>query len=143
MAKIKDNARISAKWKRRAEGAGAEYEEGVRNPREDWAQATAASEPAYEQGVQQSISRKAYGKGVRKAGTAKWQENALAKGPTRYANGISLSQNAYEEGFAPFRQTIASVNLPPRGPKGDPKNIARVTAIAKALHAKKIELEGR
>lgn len=143
MAKIKDTARIAAKWKRRAESAGPEYEEGVRNPRADWATQTAAAESNYEQGVQASISRKAFGKGVRKAGTEKWQKNALEKGPSRFATGVALAQDNYETGFAPFQATIASLQLPPRGPKGDPKNIARVAAIAKALHAKKLELAGR
>jgi DNA-binding transcriptional MocR family regulator len=143
MAAIKETARIADKWERRAGNAQAEYEEGVRNPRKDWAAATASAEKAFEQGIQQSIQRKAFGKGVRKAGTAKWQENAVEKGPVRFAQGVSLAKGSYEEGFAPFRQTISNLTLPARGAKGDPKNINRVAAVAKALHDKKLELEGR
>jgi len=143
MANIKDASLIASKWKRRSENAGAEYEEGVRNPRTDWAQATSAAESAYDQGVQNAINRKAFGKGVRKAGTAKWQSNALSKGPSRFSTGVAAAQQAYEDGFAPYRQTISALSLPARGAKGDPKNIQRVAAVASALHAKKIELEGR
>ncbi len=57
--------------------------------------------------------------------------------------GAVATVAAYEEGFAPFRTTIANLTLPPRGPKGDPKNINRVSAVASALHKKKLELEGR
>lgn len=143
MAAIKSAAEISSKWSRRAGTAGAEYEEGVRNPRKDWATETAKSEQAYEQGIQASISRKAFGKGVKKSGTEKWQRNAIEKGPARFTQGVGVAQNDYEAGFEPFRQVISATNLPQRGPKGDPKNIQRVAVLAKALHSKKLELEGR
>lgn len=143
MAKIKESAVISSKWARRAGNASDEYLQGVQNPRVDWATATAAAEKAYEDGIQKSVARKAFGKGVKKAGSTKWQNAAIEKGPDRYRTGVQLGQAAYEEGFAPFRAAIASLNLPARGAKGDPKNIDRVRAVAEALHKKKLELEGR
>ena len=143
MPAIKSTAQIADKWKRRAGSAGIEYEEGVKNPRADWAEETKKAESTYEQGVQASIARKAFGKGVTKAGTDKWQRNAIAKGPARFTSGVQLAGGSYEEGFAPFAQTIAQTQLPSRGPKGDPKNIQRVAVMSKALHDKKIELEGR
>lgn len=142
MAEIKDVTRSAEKWRRRTETAGAEYEEGIRNPRADWADRTAAAEGNYEQGVQAAIQRKSFGKGVRKTGSAGWQEAALAKGPTRFAQGVAQSQDKYENGFRPFAETIAKLTLPPRGPKGDPKNINRVAVIAKALHERKLQLQG-
>ena len=142
MANVKSMSRISEKWKRVASGAGAEYEEGVRNPRADWAEETSKAEGTYEQGIQSSIGRKAFGKGVKKAGTSKWQENAIRKGPGRFAEGVSLAQSAYEEGFAPYREVLARTALPARGPKGDPKNLMRVAIVAKALHDEKIKREG-
>lgn len=143
MAKIKALDKIADKWTRVAGAAGAEYEEGVRNPRADWATETQKAETNYEQGVQASISRKAFGKGVKSAGTDKWQRNAIEKGPIRFTQGVQLSKKAYEDGFSPFRETIAALKLPPRGPKGDPKNILRVAAVAKALHDRKLQLEGQ
>jgi len=142
MANIKSLDRISSKWKRVASGAQTEYEEGVKNPRTDWADATAKSETAYEQGIQSAIGRKAFGKGVHRAGTEKWQRAAIEKGPQRFAQGVSLAENEYEAGFAPYREVISRLTLPPRGAKGDPKNIQRVAAIAKALHDEKLKREG-
>lgn len=142
MAEIKELSDIVSKWQRRAGSAGTEYAEGVKNPKKDWATETAAAEGNYEAGLQKSISRKAFGKGVKKAGTSKWQQNSIEKGPARYAQGVSQAGDAYATGFAPFAQTIANTTLPPRGPKGDPNNIQRVVVIAKALHEKKISLEG-
>lgn len=140
MPAIKPLDRISAKWSRVSNLSQESYREGVQNPTKDWALATAAAEDNYNKGVQAAIAAKRFGKGVRKAGTSKWQDNAIAKGPDRWGQGIRLSENAYQEGFAPFRETILNTKLPDRGPKGDPKNIERVRIMAEALHAKKISL---
>jgi hypothetical protein len=137
MPPVKSLDRISEKWARQSSTAQPEYTAGIQNPRKDWAQATAQAESSYEKGVQTGIQEKRFSKGVKNAGTAKWQENALAKGSTRWAEGISLSKSAYVDGFSPYRTIIENLQLPVRGPKGDPANIQRVAAIATALHAEK------
>lgn len=142
MPAVKSLDRISKKWARVAQASQAEYEEGVRNPRKNWAEETAAAEGRYEQGIQKSITDKRFGKGVRKAGQEKWQRNSVEKGVSRWADGIRLSTDNYESGFAPYRTVIENVKLPERGPKGDPKNIQRVAAIATALHAEKLKRQG-
>jgi hypothetical protein len=142
MPAIKTLDRIKAKWNRVTSAASGEYEEGVRNPRTDWKTATMGAEKAYESGIQKSIQQKAFGKGVNKAGTAKWQTNAIEKGPARFSQGVQLAEQAYADGFAPFRDVIANLKLPDRGPKGDPVNIQRVALQAKALHDKKLSLRG-
>ena len=95
MANIKSMDRITEKWKRVAAGAGEEYRVGIENPRTDWATATKNAESSYEAGIAAAVGRKAFGKGVGKAGTGKWQAMALAKGPGRWAEGIGLSGEAY------------------------------------------------
>ena len=142
MAKVKSVEAAAAKFERRAGNAGPEYEEGVRNPRADWAAQTKAAEVAYNAGVTKAVAEKRFGKGVTKAGTANWQANAIAKGPSRYMEGIRLSAGAYAAGFAPYQSVLAALNLPARGPKGDPKNIERVRMVAEARHAKKNALRG-
>jgi hypothetical protein len=137
MAQIKSLSRISNKWKTVTPQRQSEYIEGVSNPRADWKTQTLKAAPMYERGLQQSIANKSFDKGVNSAGTAKWQENALTKGPGRWAEGVGLGQGNYEVGFSPYQAIIAGLTLPPRGPKGDPNNIARVAIIAKALHEAK------
>ena len=134
MPKIKSLSRISNKWKTVTPQRQAEYVDGVQNPRSDWKTSTLAATSQYERGVQQSIANKSFDKGVTAAGTSKWQDNALTKGPGRWAEGVGLGQSAYESGFGPYANIIAGLNLPPRGPKGDPANIQRVAMIAKALN---------
>lgn len=141
MADIKPLARTKEKWKRQSAVSTPEYEAGVRDPKTDWSDATAAAEKNYNTGVQQAIQRGAFGRGVKKAGTAAWQEGALTKGTTRWAQGIAISEDKYAEGFAPYHDVISNLKLPARGPKGDPANIQRVAAVAKALHDKKIAIQ--
>lgn len=142
MANIKSLDRIGEKWSRVTQNATQDYTAGIDNPRTDWATATKAAEKNYDSAVQAAIGRKSFGKGVTKAGTGKWQQNARDKGAPRFAQGVSVARPSYEEGFAPYRAVIAGLNLPARGPKGDPANIARVTAVTTALRAEKLKRLG-
>ena len=142
MATIKSMDRIKAKWNERASVSGGAYADGIANPRADWATQAKAAESNYEKGVQAAISAKRFGKGVSRAGTAKWQKGATEKGTVRWAAGISGAVDAYETGFKPYRDVIASLTLPARGPKGDAANITRVSTVANALHAKKVAISG-
>lgn len=142
MAGVKSLDKIREKWKRVSAGAQAEYEAGVADPRKDWASATKAAEKAYDAGVQAAIAAKRFGKGVAKAGTAKWQSMALAKGPRRWAEGIALAEDAYATAFAPYHTALGAIVYPEKGARGDPRNIDRVAIVAKTLHALKIRLKG-
>lgn len=134
----KDINSIASKWSTRAQAAGADYTAGVKNTSSDWAGATAASADSWAQGVAQASSDGRFAKGVTAAGNQKWQTNAATKGATRYPQGVAGAQTAYSNGFAPFLSVIQNTPLPPRSPRGSPNNIQRVTAIAAALHNKKI-----
>lgn len=142
MPEMRSPESAAAKWARRAGSAGPEYEDGVKNPRKDWAQATADAEEAFKAGVTAAAAAGRFGTGVRKAGTAKWQDNAIAKGPLRYAQGVALAEGAYASGFSPYADVIRNTKLPKRGPKGAPGNIERVKVMAAALHQKRISLQG-
>ncbi|MCK4626063.1 MAG: hypothetical protein KAV00_12175 [Phycisphaerae bacterium] len=138
MPEIKSMDRIKDAWKRRSAASTPDYTAGIQNPRKDWASETVAAEENYNAGVQAAVARGAFGKGVADAGTDKWKRNALSKGVQRWASGIALAENAYVAGFTPYAQVIANTTLPPRGPKGDPKNIERVRVMADALHQEKV-----
>lgn len=138
MAKIKSAADIAQKWARVTPQRTQDYQEGVKNPSVDWEQATAKAEDNYKQGVTKAANEGRFAKGVKKAGTQKWQKNTLEKGPNRFAEGVAVSQPEFQAGFDPFREVIAATNLPPRFPKGDPRNIERVKVMAEALRKKKV-----
>lgn len=135
---LKPIEQIADKWARRAGAAGPDYTAGVKAPGKDWAAETGAAETAYEQGVQEAIGRKAFGREVRKAGSAKWQAKAADVGAPRYPTGITASKADFNAGFAPFASVIQAVSLPSKGPRGAAANIERVRAVADALHNKRV-----
>lgn len=138
MTAIKSAAQIAQKWARVTPQRTADYEQGVRSPRKSWAEATGNAVQAYEQGIQESISKGRFAAGVAAAGDEKWKKKTIEKGVRRWGPGVQVAQSDFEAGFAPYRQVIEGVELPPRYPKGDPRNLERVAAITSALHAAKV-----
>lgn len=135
--KLKPIADIATKFVRRASAAGPDYEAGIRAPKADWATEAKAAEAAFEAGIQDAVSRKAFGKGVSKAGSEKWSRKALAVGPARFGPGVAAALQDYTTEFSPYRDALERVALPARGRRGDPANIERVRTIATALHSQK------
>jgi len=136
MADVKSLGSIAEKFTRVTPGRQSDFEAGVQSPAKDWETGASAAESAYEGGVSEAIGRKAYGKGVRDAGTSKWKSKTLAV-KERWGAGVRISGDDYQSGFAPYHAVIERTQLPPRFPKGDPRNLDRVTAIASALHQAK------
>lgn len=135
---IKPIAEIASKWAQRAQAASGDYTKGVESTQKDWSQLTANASNAWQTGVTQAASRGSFTKGVRAAGTSKWRDAAKTKGAQRYGPGVSVAEPDFQNGFAPYAQTIASLSLPQRQAKGSPANYDRVRAIGTALHAKKV-----
>ena len=138
MAEIRNMAKIKEKWTRVTPMRSEDFRLGVESPRRDWATQAIAQKETWKMAITDAAAKDMFAKGITAAGTGKWKEKALAKGPGRFAEGVMMAGPDFEKGFAPFAEVIASTVLPPRFPKGDPRNIARVSAIATALRAKKI-----
>lgn len=130
---------IAAKWGRVTPQRAQDFEEGVKAPKKDWATETVAAEAAFEDGVKKAMARKAFGKGVRGAGTGKQQAATIAKGVDegRWAAGVQLAEPAMAAGMEPVVRALAAVRLPPGFAKGDPRNYDRVKAVGTALHKMK------
>jgi len=133
MANIKPIDRIAEKWARVTPQRTQDYTDGIENPRTDWAGATAAAADTYKDAVTKAANSGQFAKGVRNAGTQKWQQRARQKGPQRFAEGVQIAQPDYQAGFAPYADVIKATTLPPRYAKGDPRNIDRVRVISSAL----------
>lgn len=116
------------------------FEEGVKNPKRDWAKSTLAAEGNYEESIRKSITRKAFGKGVTKCGTAKQQAKTIANLP-RWREGIEGAETEMAEKMAPVVAVLESIKLPVAYPKGDPRNLDRVKVITQGL--RKAKEEGR
>ena len=138
MAEIKALAAIREKWGRVTPGRTADYTLGIKNPKRDWETEAAAAEDRYKSGVDQAAMKGMYGKGIKAAGSKKWEERSLKKGPGRFAEGVYIAAPDFEKGFAPFHAAIERTTLPEKFPKGDPRNYERVKAIGTALHNEKV-----
>lgn len=138
MAEIKSLSAIGEKWSRVTPGRVDDYKLGVTSPKRDWAEEAKAAKDNWKAGIDAAAAKDLFAKGVEKAGTGKWKEKALKKGPTRFSEGVYMARPDYEKGFAPFREAIAAVDLGPRYPKRDPRNLERVKKVVDALVSKKL-----
>lgn len=135
MPRVRANG--AQRWAQRTAAATPDYQAGVNNPRQSWQQATVAASDAHKAATTKALNEGRFAKGVQKAGDAKWQRAAAGKGAQRFGEGAAAGVNDYSEGVAPFIAVIERTPLPPRGPKGDPRNIDRVRVLADALHKAK------
>ncbi|MBA7670747.1 hypothetical protein ES703_78894 [subsurface metagenome] len=138
MAEIKSLSAIRDKWTRVTPGRTEDYKIGIQNPKRDWETETVEARDNWKAGIDAAAAKGLFEKGVVKAGTKKWQEKALKKGPGRFAEGVYIAGPDYEKGFAPYREAIARVDLGPRFPKRDPRNLERVRRVVEALVEEKI-----
>lgn len=138
MAEIKTIQQIQEKWGRVTPGRSEDYTLGIKNPKRDWAQAATQAKESQKAAMVVAAQNDSYAKGVAKAGTAKWQAKAIAKGPARFSEGVTQGAPDYGTGFAPYADVIKATTLPGRFPAGDPRNIDRVKVISQALRKKKM-----
>lgn len=142
MAYIRTIDVIAKKWSSVTPQRSGDYEAGVKAPRASWSRQAVAALDAWKAGVQAAVAANSYSKGVTRAGDTAWEEGAINKGLQRWGPGVQLSMDKYQRGFAPYREAIAGVVLPPRYARRDPRNLARVAAIVDALKRKKEGMGG-
>jgi len=136
--RVKDAAASAAKFKTRAMAAGGDYAAGVKASGQDWAANAAAAGDNYAAGVTAAIGRQAFTKGVMASGPEKFVRNASGIGAQRYPQGVGNAEGDWQKGAAPYLDTLRNLTPPPRRPKGDPGNYARVQAVGEALRARKL-----
>lgn len=124
---------LAKKFGDRARAAAPDYKIGVEAAGADWEQNTVAGEQNYVDGVNAAIGRKAFGKGVRASGAAHYVKRASDLGSVRYGPGIQAGTDRWATNFLPFAQALASMTLPPPGPKRSPQNQARANFVAAEL----------
>jgi len=138
MAEIKSLAAIRDKWTRVTPGRIEDYKIGIQNPKRDWEEEALEAKGNWKAGIDAAAAKDLFAKGIKKAGTEKWKKNALKKGPGRFAEGVYIAGDDYAEGFKPYREAIAAVDLGPRFPRRDPRNLERVKRVVEALIATKL-----
>jgi len=138
MTTIKSLDKIQAKWAQVTPERAPFYEEGIKAPGKDWSTEAAKGQIAYEAAMRDPNVLAQRAKQIKVVGTEKWSRKSQAVGPSRFREGVPAAADDFGKGFSPFHATIASLALPEKGARGDPKNYARVKAIGDALHKKRM-----
>jgi len=124
----------SEKFERRGRQAGKDYENGVsRVSDSDQQQATVKAADRWESGVQDAIQEDRFTQGAENPNKS-WQTAAIETGSSRFTSGVSEAGDVWEDAFQPFADTLESLNLEPRGPRGDQANYDRSQAVGEALN---------
>ena len=138
--KLRPLDQVVDKWSRKATAAGPDYTAGIQAPRIPWSQGAIAAKEAWKQGVADAAAKELFAKGVARAGDAKWLKKATELGVRRYPEGVAAAKDDYKSNFAPFYDALGKVALPPRAPRGDPRNLERVKAIVQTMRQVKEQL---
>jgi len=139
---IKDVGTLSTKFVQRAVNAVDAYKAGVMQPKQSQSAMAIAAIPTWQSAVSSSAAAARMKAGLSAAGDAGWQHGATTKGATRYPDGVRVAQQKWASNVGPYLQTIAGLTLPARGIRGSDANIARVSAVASALHKQKVAKAG-
>ncbi len=142
MPKIRDPQYLADKWARRAQAASQDYVEGVRNPSENWQEATLRARDRWRQGIQEAMNNNLWEAGVRGTPNEEWQRRAVELGQARYPQGVAARKDVWQREWEPYRQVLEGLTLPERGPKGAPQNYERVRAVGEALRQAKLRRAG-
>lgn len=136
----KTAATAVTKWQSRTSVASGDYVEGARTTDKDQSQRAIAAKEVYKSALQESFTRDAYAKGLSKSGKQGWLEGVQEKGQQNYLTGVSAdkSRSKYVTNSSRFDAARKAADTMPRGPKGSPQNLAKVSAVVTALRAVKI-----
>lgn len=134
---MKPAQQVAEKFVMRASAAAGYYVSGAEKTPKDQSVAAIAAKAIYQQQLTASFSRDSYAKGLGKSGKAGWLTGIRTKGQDRFGSGVAASASRYASESAKFDSARnAAANLP-RGVKGSPTNLARVTAVVNALRVAK------
>lgn len=132
------NASASAeKYATRASAASGDYVDGARTTTKDQAQAAIAAAEIHKAATLAALNEGRYAKGLQKSGKQKWLNGVTNKGGNRYGEGVSQAAPTYATESARFDGARGAAGSLPRGIKGSPQNLQRVTAVVNALIAAK------
>lgn len=135
---MKSAQQVAEKFVTRAGAASGDYVAGSEQTSKDQSAAAIAAKAVYQQALTASFSRGSFEKGLVKSGKSGWLNGVRTKGQDRFGTGVAASASKYASESAKFDGARGAANNLPRGVKGSPTNLARVTAVVNALRAAKV-----
>ena len=98
---------------------------GERTVAKTWARRASAAARDYEAGL---------------ASPKRGEAQQFLGAPEMFAAAVASSRSAYARGWAPYRDVLLKLNLPPRGKVGSRVNLRRAFMVNEALHKEKLRL---
>ena len=136
--KVKSAEASTTKWLDNAGRAGEEFATNAEAAAAAWDKNTQAAAGNFHSAITAPGIKERFRRGVAKAGASKFARKVREVGKDRFAPGVAAAVTDYKAGVEPYLNTIASLTLSPRKPKGDPANYQRVEQVGKALNAKRL-----
>lgn len=136
---MKSASTSATKWATRTSAASVDYVAGVNATDKDQSAHAVAAKEIYKSQLQASFAKDSYAKGLQKSGKAGWQAGVTQKGGQNYSTGVSTAgaQTKYATNSGKYDSARSAATNLPRGARGSAANLARVAAVANALHAAK------
>ena len=133
-----------ARWKAGAAGAQAAYTAGVQNTQIDVMGKAAAAGADAVRGYADAWASGRVAAGIQAAGgTAGWKAATVAKA-ANYGTGVNLGGDKFARSMGKLLPALDGIvaGLPARVPGNPGANLARVSGVVMALHARKGEFKG-
>lgn len=126
------------KFVERASVAGGDYVDGAKGSSKSWSGAAKAAAGIYKAAVTKAANDGRYEKGIDKSGDAQWLKGVTSVGEGRFSEGVANASTKYATNSAAYDTARNAAAQMPRGVKGSPENLARVSTVVKALRAAKV-----
>jgi hypothetical protein len=135
---VKPASALADKFASRAQNATNEYSQGVQTTAKDQNALAQAAADRWATATAAAAANKLFAKGLSRSSTADWKAGVAAKGAARFGPGAAAAKGKWAARVQVFFDTLNSLALSAKLPKGDPSNMNRSAQVAAALHAKKI-----
>jgi len=140
--KVKSIDVSTDKWSDNAGRAAEAFAAEAEAAADAWQKNTSAASDTYGSAISAPGIKERFRRGVVKAGASKFARKIREVGRDRFAPGVAAAVPDYKAGAEPYFQTLASLSLSSRKPRGDPANYRRVEEVGKALNAKRLAMLG-
>lgn len=136
--KVPSAAEVAKKWGEETPRRSTYYQLGTAGAGADWEKGASESASNFKAAIQASDIEARFRGGIKKAGAAKYQRKIASVGVSRFGPGVTAAIPDMQANVADALQMIASTDIVPRKPRGDPGNYDRTTKIGNALHAQRL-----
>jgi len=141
MVKVKPLKEVSERYKEAARFIPARYKRAIAE-KPDWKTPALEGQKLYEEKMSDPEVLKRRAGAIEGVSNDEWVDRALTKGAPVIGKAIELSVEKHAKKWAPFREALEAVELPPKTADAMANIDNRLKAVVSALIEKKKEITG-